>query len=193
MRSVFFILIFVTLANAGFAAYQLADTVYYRGEKFALYSYPLESYFKKFPEKRPVSTVSQSILLRGYVAVFEIVDGQLFVRDVLKINDTLGVRTEDISFVSVWDKIFPDQQRVKVEWFSGVLVLPFGEEVKEFDFATGSFKKRFRHQVTVENGDVKKEEKGRGGGDISQARDFWWFERRLDAISIQTDSGITQT
>lgn len=65
-----------------FATAQFPDKINYNGKEYNLNSNPLEVYFEKNPNKRPKSEVRSSALWRGYVATFEIIDNQLFLKDI---------------------------------------------------------------------------------------------------------------
>lgn len=61
---------------------QYPDRIIYKGKECDLHSNPLESYFDKYPDKRPQSETDSNALWRGYIATFEIKDNQLYIRDI---------------------------------------------------------------------------------------------------------------
>lgn len=97
------------------------------------YVYPLERYFQKYPEKRPKRgkilpngymeiEVLSSNLWRGYVATFVIKQNQLYLKDIeIEVRDT--IKKIDTNFKSVLNEIFPNQQLIKTDWMTGLLVL----------------------------------------------------------------------
>ena len=108
---------------------QYPDIITYNGTEYDLNSNPLEPYFDINYVTRP--TASSSALWRGYVGYFEIIDNELYLTDMKIPGKTIynnGVSEE------TWDSIFkiyfPKQEKVKVDWFSGILVLPHGRIVK---------------------------------------------------------------
>jgi hypothetical protein len=61
------------------------------------------------------------------VATFEIIDSTLFLRDIEIEDDNgkNGLRTR-----SAMDEVFPGQKVVVLEWFNGLLTLPYGQLLK---------------------------------------------------------------
>ncbi len=108
---------------------QYPDKIIYNGKEFNLNSNPLEPYFDKNPENRP-SMVSTA-LWRGYVGYFEIIENELYLTD-MKIS--VSYTDEDGSYKQKWSSIyrlyFPKQKKVKIDWFSGILILPHGKIVE---------------------------------------------------------------
>ena len=105
---------------------QYPDKIIYNGKEFNLNSNPLEPYFDKNPENRP-SMVSTA-LWRGYVGYFEIIENELYLTD-MKIP--VSYTDKDGSYKQKWRSIyrlyFPKQKKVKIDWFSGILILPHGK------------------------------------------------------------------
>lgn len=97
------------------ATTQKLDKLIYNGKEYELYNDYFEPYFRKNTDQRP--QFMSSALWKGYVATFEIEDNQLFVIDLEKEaydeNDSLGMK-------SIFNEIFPDSKKVKVDWFSGI-------------------------------------------------------------------------
>lgn len=117
----------VTKAES-FMTAQYPDKIIYNGTEYNLNSNPLEPYFDKNPKNRP-SMVSTA-LWRGYVGYFEIIENELYLTD-MKIPiyqiDKDGNYKE--KWFSIYRMYFPRQEKVKVDWFSGILILPHGEMV----------------------------------------------------------------
>lgn len=130
----------IVLSSCGFMALgtaQIPDKIYYQGKEFALYTTPLESYFTKNPGKRPKHGIPTTALRRGYVATFEFVDNQLVLKDI-EVQEY--AQRENVRFVwrSVINEVFPDGPGVKMDWFSGLLVLPYGTSLKHLPMRYGS-------------------------------------------------------
>ncbi len=109
---------------------QYPDKITYNGTEYNLNSNPLEPYFDKNPENRPdmVSTA----LWRGYVGYFEIIDNELYLTDMKR---PIGSYTDEDGnyqqkWVSIYRMYFPRQDKVKIDWFSGILILPHGKMVE---------------------------------------------------------------
>ena len=123
---IFSILLLITFKSFGTA--QTPDKILYNGIKYDLMSNPLEVYFNKFPEKKPLANSNSTALWRGYIATFEIFESKLFLKDIVvqKLKDTLNNEIEEIS---VFKKIFGPVERFNCDFYSGLLVLPYGELV----------------------------------------------------------------
>jgi hypothetical protein len=136
-----------------FATAQYPDRILFDGKEYSLHSNPLESYFEKNPDKRPNGGVMSTALWRGYVATFEVRDSQLFVKDIqIQYWDTTDKKNHDTKWKSVMTEVFPDQKNLKVDWLTGLLVLPFGEIVNYVHMGYGStYEKYFLLEIDKGN------------------------------------------
>lgn len=139
---------FVGLTSA-FATAQLPDKIIYKGKKYNLHSNPLENYFQLHPNKRPNSKIIVTSMRRGYVATFKIKNGQLFLKD---IKVQVSMRRKK----SVLKDLFPNQKNIKVDWFTGLLVIPVGEMVNPVFVGYGSTFEKYT-LLEIDSGDFKKE------------------------------------
>jgi hypothetical protein len=113
------------------------------------YTFLMEDYFGRHPGKHPKALprtgfAMSTALERGYVAVFEVQDNQLYVR---KINRQEGFD----KWKDVLPEVFPDQEAVKLDSVTGVLVLgsghldfTFGSKSVVLEFDKGDLKKAVR-------------------------------------------------
>ncbi|CAM4153018.1 hypothetical protein FLJU110815_19565 [Flavobacterium jumunjinense] len=107
---------------------QYPDKIIYNGTEYNLNSNPLEPYFDKNPKNRP-SMVSTA-LWRGYVGYFEIIENELYLTDMkIPIYQTDEDGNYKEKWFSIYRMYFSRQEKVKVDWFSGILILPHGEMV----------------------------------------------------------------
>jgi hypothetical protein len=86
----------------------------------------LEDYFISNPEKKPVTDCYSTGLEREYIATFEIIENQIFLKDITILVKEQG--SEDCKLTtwkSVIHEIFPDLEKVSADWFTGVIVLPY--------------------------------------------------------------------
>jgi len=93
---------------------------------------PLESYFKKYPDKRPKVTYRCSGLWRGYVATFEIQDNHLLLKDIALMLSGLAKDEKGnnhLRWKSIMNEVFPNHNVVRYDW-TGVLVLPSGKLIR---------------------------------------------------------------
>ena len=142
MKTLFTITLTLFLGVAVFASPQIPDEIIYKGKKFnILYLHILESYFKKHPDKISKAysdclgdiLPSSTGLNRGYIATHEIKNNQLFLQDIR----ILSPLDED-GYKSVTSNIFPNKESVKIDWFTGILVLQNGEYIGHVHGGYGS-------------------------------------------------------
>ena len=124
LKTIVFFLLLITIKSFGTA--QVPDKIIFNGIKYDLMSNPLEVYFNKFPEKKPLANTNSTALWRGYIATFEVFENKLFVKDIVvqEENDSLH---NEIKEVSIFKAIFGNVERFNCDFFSGLLVLPYGE------------------------------------------------------------------
>lgn len=106
-----------------FSTAQKPDKIIYQGKVYSLHTNPLEFFFKIYPEKRPQNGSISTNLWRGYVATFEIIDSVLYLKDIEIETYVKKKRT----WKSVLKEVFPDSDRVKIDWIEGLLVIPYGK------------------------------------------------------------------
>src|SRR5688572_23317569 len=118
MKSITILALTLLISLSGFATVQKPDIIFYNGREYPLHSYPLEQYFEKYPDKRPTNKgrVMSTGLWRGYIATFEVTDGQVFLKDIqIEVwKDSATIGDYDIKLVSVMQNVFPGQIKVKV-------------------------------------------------------------------------------
>jgi hypothetical protein len=115
-RKLIVIIIFLVQGLYLFATIQESDFLIYNGKKYEIIVYPMEYYFDSFPEKRPPAIWSS--LWRGYVATFEIIQNKLWVIDI------------HAGYVSIINEVLDGKDRMKIDWFNGLLVIPQGKRVR---------------------------------------------------------------
>ena len=124
------VLALVAITTDVLATGQIPDKILYNGEEFYLLTNPLEAYFNRHPKRRPKSEVTSTALWRGYVATFEFSSGGLVLKG---IEIETRRRTADGKTSRLWKSVISDlvskDQVLRIEWFTGILVLPFGEVV----------------------------------------------------------------
>ncbi|OAN61879.1 hypothetical protein A8B79_05515 [Balneola sp. EhC07] len=106
---------------------QVPDEIIYNGKKFDLNSTPLETFFERYPEKKPKTDIISSANWRGYVAKFEILENEFYVTD---IEITVSDKEHDsypYKQKSVFKEVFPEASKVKLDWYNGILILPYGK------------------------------------------------------------------
>jgi hypothetical protein len=131
---------------------QIPDIVFLHGEAMNLYSNPLEPYWSNNRKKRPPFVPSVECV-RGYVATWEIADGQLLLKEIQGSYKKLTLFLRKKRAAYSMKRLFPRGDRVKATWFSGRLRIPFGRMIL---FEDNGYDSRFEKEiiVTVEDGTV---------------------------------------
>ncbi len=143
MRIILFTTIFLFFTVCVFATGQTPDKVIYKGKEYSLNTNPLETFFKKNPQLNPKDGWTSTALWRGYVATFKIEDNQLFVKDIVVMDvDTTG-GSDTTKWKSVFNQVFPNQEQVKVDWLTGILVIPNGKLVNYVHMGYASTYKKY--------------------------------------------------
>lgn len=159
MRAILIITLTLVLGLNVFATAQYPDKIIYNGKEYSLHSNPLEAYFEKNPNRRPKSGIMSTALWRGYVATFEVKDNQIFLKDIeIKYQDTTSKESYNYKWRSVKNEVFPDQKDIKIDWLTGLLVIPNGELVNYVHMGYGSTSKNYI-LLEIDKGDLKQEKK----------------------------------
>lgn len=159
MRAILTITLTLVLGLNVFATAQCPDKIIYNGKEYSLHSNPLEAYFEKNPNKRPKSGIMSTALWRGYVATFEVKDNQIFLKDIeIKYQDTTSKESYNYKWRSVKNEVFPDQKDIKIDWLTGLLVIPNGELVNYVHMGYGSTSKNYI-LLEIDKGDLKQEKR----------------------------------
>lgn len=155
----FLFVIFNLLSIEAFDTSQTPEKVVFLGKEYPLVSspsnpyFPLEDYFQKYPNKKPKPITTSTGFKRGYVGTYEIIDGQLFLVD-LKIELPPDFdKGSWPGWKSVFSEVFEGKQKVKVDWFDGIILLPQGQG----DFGKMDSEPNFDNYVImeIEDGDIK--------------------------------------
>jgi hypothetical protein len=157
MKSILFLFFGCFISLHSLATAQYPDKIVYQGETHDLLSNPMESYFEKYPDKRPRGGIMSTALWRGYVASFEIRDDQLFLKDIeVKIPDSTNKKSYEYTWKSVINEVLPDKEPLKIDWMTGLLVIPGGKIVNYVHMGYGSTYENYI-LLALENGDLKDE------------------------------------
>ena len=160
MRKFLILIILLCTSLQVNATAQYPDMIFYNGKEYFLHNNPLESYFEKYPNKKPQSGMISSALWRGYIATFEIKNNQLLLKDIeIQVYDTSNEKEYKLTQVSVINKVFPNNEIVKIDWMTGLLVLPYGKIV---NYVHMGYASTYENYILLE---INK-------GNLIQARDF---------------------
>lgn len=136
-------------------AAQKADIIVMDGEQLELYSNPLEEYWMKRKKKRP-HFYSLDVCRRGYIATWNIQDGQLFLSNIegdVEKRSLFGGKSKKCTLKMLFKK--PGAEGVKADWFSGKLRIPRG---KMTQYEHSGYDSRFEREliITIDKGNVIK-------------------------------------
>jgi len=105
------------------ATTQFEDMIYLEGQKHSLFSLPLEQYYGP-GNPRPKFRAPHTALWRGYVGIWEIKGGVLYLKDIQAWTQQGEVGLE---------ALFPGQKGpVAATWFTGKLKIPQGKVLKVY-------------------------------------------------------------
>jgi len=141
-----------------FATAQAPDVIIYNGNEYPLIVNPMETYFNEFPEKRPRPLLESSNLWRGYIATFEIIQNELWVVDI-KIQgraSAAGDRRINTEWVSVIHEVLDGNNRMKIDWLNGLLIIPQGRIIRYVHMGYASTYERYLI-LEIHNGNFIKE------------------------------------
>lgn len=159
MKAFLTIILTLFLGLKAFATAQYPDKIIYNGKEYSLHSNPLEPYFQKNPDKRPRGGSMSTALWRGYVATFEIRNDQLLLKDIeIEYEDTTSKKSYSSKWRSVINEVFPEKKDIKIEWLTGLLVLPHGKLVNYVHMGYGSTYQNYM-LLEIDKGDLKKEKR----------------------------------
>ena len=98
-------------------------------------------------------------LWRGYVAYFEIIDEQLFLTDIkIEVSDEDSKDDYETKWISAFKQVFPDKEKVKIDWYTGILILPHGKMVEYVHMGYASSYENYII-LEIDKGVLKKEKK----------------------------------
>ena len=100
---------------------QISEILFYKEEKYYMETEPLDSYLIK--NNKEFISLSSSCW-RGYIGEWEIQDNKLFL---INLNSYLA---DMLKKGPILNDVFPNQNTVFAEWFTGELVIPYGEILK---------------------------------------------------------------
>jgi hypothetical protein len=132
-------LVLLASASSAHATAQYPDKIVYESTEYSLHTNPMESYFSTHPEKKPTGGVVSTALWRGYVATFEFEDDILVLKDIeIRFIVETDDGKQDTKWKSVRDQLLPGEEVLPIDWFTGILVLPYGELVNYIHMGYGS-------------------------------------------------------
>jgi len=136
------------LPSITFGTGQTGDRLVYRGEEVEIFGFPLEAYFKENPPRPEWLTETNTACYRGYVATWEIVGDELFLKGVSR-SEWTDPNVDPVS-KEIFGKLFPKTKApLKTDWFSGIISIPRGKILRFEGFT--EVREKEEH-LTFENG-----------------------------------------
>lgn len=139
-RGLFLVLCLLLAPFPAHATAQAGDGLTLDGEELSLDTNPLAPWLSAHPDVLPKDRVIWTSNWRGYIAHFTVVDGMLMVDRVTVQQHPAG---QDEQTVDILQRLFPGQQAVAADWFTGMLVIPRGELVHYVHMGYGSTYERY--------------------------------------------------
>jgi len=131
----------ITFSSFTFAQTQVPDILIYDNKVYDLYSYPLNDYLKTqsgMPRLYVRPDIGSTANLRGYVALWEISDGDLFLRgiDSWRCGKNVSTQKRVCEKIDIKKMFGGKYQNGKVfaSWFTGDLRIPGEDKLEPVDF-----------------------------------------------------------
>ena len=158
MKLLIIIVIYLNVAINTFATAQFPDRLIYNGVRYNLTVNPMELYFNNNPDKRPRPNVTSSALWRGYIATFEIIQNELWVVDIIIDVSTFDYEKRRFTndYKSVIQECLDGRDRMKLDWFNGILILPQGRIIEYVHMGYDSIYENYV-LILIENGNYIRE------------------------------------
>lgn len=123
LKIIFFLLLSFAFLDAN-ATGQYPDKIIIDGKEYSIRNNPLETYFEKYPDKKPKTNIMSSALHRGYIATFTLIDKKLYLIDIkIKTEKKDSDKSWETTMVSVFKKVFPVEDKILMDLYSGILVV----------------------------------------------------------------------
>lgn len=155
-----------------FATAQIGEILEYEGKREEIYATPLESYFTA-DKKRPEFPVQSSGCWRGYVGLWSLKDNQLYLVSLHELDyESKDILGKKIPLSLVFGS---ENSPVKADWFTGVLRLPRGEQLRYVHMGFGTIFEKDIY-LTFKNGKLvaRREVNNRDIGATRSTSDLEW-------------------
>ena len=152
---------------------QFGETLKYNGVNYYLATEPLEPYLEKHNIKFYAWCTA---CWRGYTSKWSIEDGMLYLTDLhgfISTDDNGELINKSVGM----DYLFPGQDKVLADWFSGVLRLPHGEIIRYIHQGYDSIYEKELF-LKIVNG------KCVGGRETRMSSNKSWYSRLLQKLGL---------
>lgn len=179
---------------------QIPDSIRIEGKEYVLNTNPLDRYLAKLGDAAPRFESPHTANWRGYVATWEIKDGVLYLRSVegYRTNpqpDDDDETRDGMLRVDGMKELFPSQNDVVADWYTGALIVPDGKVVEYVHMGYGSTYERYIVSIIREGREVQR--KSLSEAEFRHFRDvqFWKFKsteayrKMFDEIKARRSDG----
>jgi len=118
---------------------QIPDGLIINGKQYAIFINPLDEYLDKNPNTRFLRGIITSANWRGYVALWELSDGYLQLKNIeifVESPDSVKKGSYEIRKRSVLSEVFPGKKEIIADWFTGHLIIHDGNESVRMGYAS---------------------------------------------------------
>ena len=123
MKYISLIAIYLTLSVCALATPDIPGRIIYKGNEYFLFTNPLDFLIEMNPNMEPKIKINDSTYnLPEYYVEYEIIENQLILKDIVNLDESYNKEAP-----SLLQNLFPNKKQVKADWFSGLLVLPYGK------------------------------------------------------------------
>lgn len=123
MKYISLIAIYLTLSICALATPDIPDRIVYKGNEYSLFTKPLDFLIEMNPNMVPKIKINDfTYNLPEYFVEYEIIDNQLILKDIVNLDESYNKDAP-----SLLQNLFLNKKQVKADWFSGLLVLPYGK------------------------------------------------------------------
>lgn len=131
------LLLFSVFSFDCFATAQIPDSIEINNVKYRLNTNPLEKYLAEKKWVKPENASISSANWRGYLASWKIEAGNMLLEDVtIRISEKYS--NEPRKTVSILNTLFPNKNWIIATWYSGALIVPYGEMTNYVHMGYGS-------------------------------------------------------
>lgn len=124
MRNFYFFIFLILCVNPLTAQQNYkTEQIIWNGETYPYRYHHMEQYFRYYPNKRPVASIDSTIINRNYLAIFEVIENQFYLKDFL-------IKGNNSEFMnqSVLHKINNKKEPMLLNWVNGLFDIGIGSE-----------------------------------------------------------------
>ena len=124
MRNFYFFIFLILCVNPLTAQQNYkTEQIIWNGETYPYRYHHMEQYFRYYPNKRPVASIDSTIINRNYLAIFEVIENQFYLKDFL-----IKGNNSELMNQSVLHKINNKKEPILLNWVNGLFDIGIGSE-----------------------------------------------------------------